>query len=94
MVIHSKLPTLTQFESGGNVMTDTLRPTRAERRRSSVTSLPPLEGAWLQELQEITFPQMQRQVSFVSSLSIRTATIPPSIAEDEHRAFCCAWCCV
>ncbi len=92
MVIHSRLPTLTQFEDSGNVMTDTLRPTRAERRRSSVASLPPLEGAWLQELQEITFPQMQRQVSFVSS--IRTAAIPPSIAEDEHRAFCCVWCCV
>ena len=93
-MIHSKLPTLTQFEGDGTVMTDNLRPTRAERRRSSVASLPPLEGAWLQELQEETFPQLERQVSFVSSLSIRSAAIPPSIAEDADRAFCCVWCCV
>lgn len=99
MMMHCKAPVMPNFLRAytDTVLTDSIRvitPCVIEQRRESVVILPPLDGAWLQELQDMPRKKqgMQHEVSFVSSFSSRTAAIPPSIREDEAKCCgCCSW---
>ena len=98
MRMFARLPTLpnalTNHEDG-LIATDLLRPPDCERKMSTF-SVPEPDGNWLQELQEYSHCPMiraQNNVSFVSSFSGRTPTVPPSIREEGDDRSCCCCCC-
>ena len=99
MNVFRKLPTLPNvlMRHDDSVVTDPLKPESREERRMSTFPIPEIDDHWLQELQDPPNKMHKNEncVSFVSSFSGRTPTIPPSIVEDldYERPGCCWFCC-
>jgi hypothetical protein len=99
MRFFARLPTLPNALQGHEdslIATDLLRRPENERKMSTF-SVPEPDGNWLQELQDYSHCPMirsQNNVSFVSSFSGRTPTVPPSIMEEEQEqdSWCCSCC--